>query len=240
MESREVSEHIEHAEHAGQKKIGLAMAVTAVLLAIVTMLGHRTHSEELVLQNQATDQWGYYQAKNNRGRMHADHAKLAALAGGEKGAKLAEELSAESERQRKGGEEEQKKARELEADRDAASRRSDFYDVAEVLLEVSIVLCSISLLAGGPLFFRLSFISTAIGVGLAASITPGVPISKMNFTDRGDAASADRRRCRSCCRRSCCRQSGGAVTAACLPCRQSCGGSRWPPAAPLRRQIPRW
>ena len=39
------------------------MAVLAVLVATVSLLGHRTHTEEIILQNQVTDQWAYYQAK---------------------------------------------------------------------------------------------------------------------------------------------------------------------------------
>ncbi len=42
------------------------MAVLAVLVATVSLLGHRTHTEEIILQNRVTDQWGYYQAKNIR------------------------------------------------------------------------------------------------------------------------------------------------------------------------------
>ncbi len=38
--------------------------------------------------------------------------------------------------------------------------------MAALTLEVSIVLCSIALLNGMKLFWRLSFVSTAAGVGL--------------------------------------------------------------------------
>ena len=33
------------------------MAVLAVLVATVSLLGHRTHTEEIILQNQVTDKW---------------------------------------------------------------------------------------------------------------------------------------------------------------------------------------
>ena len=42
------------------------MAILAVLVATVTLLGHRAHTEEILLQTKATDQWNYYQAKNMR------------------------------------------------------------------------------------------------------------------------------------------------------------------------------
>jgi hypothetical protein len=42
------------------------MSVVAVLVAVVTVLGHRTHTEAILDQNKATDQWNYYQAHKIR------------------------------------------------------------------------------------------------------------------------------------------------------------------------------
>ena len=39
------------------------MAVLAVLVATVALLGHRTHIEQVIAQSKASDQWAYYQAK---------------------------------------------------------------------------------------------------------------------------------------------------------------------------------
>ena len=64
-EIHELHEHAEHArEHPDLAPITLTMAVLAVLVATVSLLGHRTHTEEIILQNKVTDQWSYYQAKN--------------------------------------------------------------------------------------------------------------------------------------------------------------------------------
>jgi hypothetical protein len=56
----------------------------------------------------------------------------------------------------------------LDAEMKVTQRRADRYDAAELFLEISIVLCSIALLAAAKLYWRLSFITTAIGVGVAA------------------------------------------------------------------------
>jgi hypothetical protein len=61
----------------------------------------------------------------------------------------------------------QDSAKEMEHERDLVERRADFYDSAELFLEISIVLCSIALLAEMKLFWKLSFITTLIGVGVA-------------------------------------------------------------------------
>src|SRR5579871_2290201 len=66
-ELQELQEHAEHAQHdRSLAPVSLTMAVLAVLVATVSLLGHRSHTEEVILQNKATDQWAYYQAKNIR------------------------------------------------------------------------------------------------------------------------------------------------------------------------------
>ena len=46
--------------------VSLTIAILAVFVAVVSLLGHRAHTEEILMQTRATDQWGYYQAKNMR------------------------------------------------------------------------------------------------------------------------------------------------------------------------------
>src|SRR5437588_2002021 len=52
----ELKEGAEHAHQSGEKKLGLTMAIVAVLLAIATLLGHRAHTEEVVLQGERNTQ----------------------------------------------------------------------------------------------------------------------------------------------------------------------------------------
>ena len=66
-ELSELQEHAEEGrEHPSLAPITVTMAILAVCVAVVSLLGHRAHTEELLLQNRATDQWAYYQAKNIR------------------------------------------------------------------------------------------------------------------------------------------------------------------------------
>src|SRR5215831_20744584 len=66
----EMQELQEHAEHGAHEKtlapVTITMAILAVLVAAVSLLGHRAHTEELLHQTKATDQWAYYQAKDIR------------------------------------------------------------------------------------------------------------------------------------------------------------------------------
>src|ERR1019366_10806558 len=66
-ELQELQEHAEHAQHhPNLAPVSLTMAVVAVFVAVVSLLGHRAHTEEVVLQAKSSDQWAYFQAKNIR------------------------------------------------------------------------------------------------------------------------------------------------------------------------------
>jgi len=64
----ELKEHAEHGSENSLAAVTLTMAILAVLVASVTLLGHRAHTEEVLLQSRAADQWAYYQAKEIRRR----------------------------------------------------------------------------------------------------------------------------------------------------------------------------
>src|ERR1700690_3343966 len=95
----------EHAEKAREDKslaaVSLTMAVLAVFVAVVSLLGHRAHTEEVVLQAKSSDQWAYYQAKNIREHEDELFADFAAVAGASDAgamAKFKEKAAQEGER----------------------------------------------------------------------------------------------------------------------------------------------
>lgn len=170
MEMHEVKELREVASEASSredKRIGLTMATVAVLLAVSTMLGHRTHTESVLLQTRATDQWAFYQAKNVRAHMYEANSQMAAALGPQ-GAQPSEDFRARGEKQRADAEKIRADAEKLEAETQATERKAAHYDLSEIFFEIAIVLCSISLLAGESAYWRLSFISTVIGIVIAA------------------------------------------------------------------------
>ncbi len=62
----------------------------------------------------------------------------------------------------------QEKAKEEQKEVKVLEQKADHYDASELFLEISIVLCSIALLAGSKLYWKLSFVSTAFGIVVAA------------------------------------------------------------------------
>ena len=80
-------EEAEHAAHLAQdpfdKRIAMSMVVIAAILAMVKVLGHRTHNDTLayriesgVHHTQESDQWNFFQAKKMREVLARQDAKL--------------------------------------------------------------------------------------------------------------------------------------------------------------------
>ena len=143
------------------------MALFAACLAVVTLMGHRLHTEEVVLQTQTADGWAYYQAKNIRSQMYAADAKLAELQGAQ-GTKLAAAWVEKADQEKHQADDIRHSTEELERETQSAARRATMFDAAEVFVEIAIVLCSVSLLTSASMFWRVSFVSTSVGLILAA------------------------------------------------------------------------
>jgi Domain of unknown function (DUF4337) len=152
--------------------VTITMALLAVFVAAVSLLGHRTHTEEIILQNQVTDQWAYYQAKNIRrhtDELFADLTTVITTKDEEGMGKLREKYSAEAERYRDEQKELDAKARELEQEKERARRKADRFDLGEVFLEVALVITSITLLSGRRFFWYLGLLLAVGGVVVASS-----------------------------------------------------------------------
>ena len=172
-ELHELHEHAEHArEHPDLAPVTLTMAVLAVLVATVSLLGHRTHTEEVILQNKVTDQWAYYQAKNIRrhnDELFADLTTIVASKDAEAAAKLHEKYRAEADRYKDDQKELDAKTHELEKDADHTRSKADRFDLGEVFLEIALVITSITLLSGRRVFWHLGLLMATAGIVIAAS-----------------------------------------------------------------------
>jgi hypothetical protein len=170
-ESVELPEsHHGHGDNPFVVPVSVTISILAVLVAAVTLLGHRAHTEELLLQSQATDQWAYYQAKNIRFHEVQSIADLlGALApqNKEKAEVLREKYAKEVGRYDGDKEDISQKARELEKERDLVGRRADRFDGGEALLEIGLVICSITLLTKRRAFWFGGMLIGLAGVGLA-------------------------------------------------------------------------
>lgn len=167
-ELQELREHAEHARHdPAIAPLSLTMAILAVLVAVVALLGHRAHTEEILLQARASDQWAYFQAKNIRRHTDEIFSELTTLATSNDAAalgRLRDKYKMEADRYKDEQGEIQDEARRLEQEVVRERRRADRFDLGEVFLEIALVVTSITLLSGRRGFWYLGLLLAATGV----------------------------------------------------------------------------
>ena len=177
MEPTEIQEFSNQLKEAGEKgesltKISLAISILAVLVAMVTVLGHRSHTEAVLAQARAGDQWNEYQAKKIRADQAAIAMDLLSLQPASDPAAVSRKMTdyrTHQEKWRIELAEEQQKAREFEAEVTHAEGQASRYDLGEALLQISVVLCSITLFTRRRLYFFLGLSIGAAGLVIAAS-----------------------------------------------------------------------
>jgi Domain of unknown function (DUF4337) len=166
----------EAVEEARERKhlapVSLTMAVVAVLIATVSLLGHRAHTEEILLQNKATDQWAYYQAKNmRRNNLEALDDVLSAQANikADRAAEVDKRFRADIDKYRDQQKDIQNEARGLEAEVGLVGRRADRFDLGEVFLEIALVVTSITLLTDKRSYWYFGCVLAVVGIVAASS-----------------------------------------------------------------------
>jgi Domain of unknown function (DUF4337) len=171
MEADEVNEFAKQMKESGEeggeslRKISLAISVLAVLVAMVTVLGHRTHTEAVLEQSRAGDQWNEYQAKKIRMdnlQVTVDLLSTEPTTNQAVTNEKTAEYKAHIEKWKADLAEEQDKAHEFEASVQIAERRASRFDLGEALLQIGVVLCSITLFTRNHAYFLLGL---ALGVG---------------------------------------------------------------------------
>jgi hypothetical protein len=160
----EAHEHAEHAKHAAHsnKKIALAIAIMALLLALSETLGKSANTEAINLNIKASDTWNFFQAKTIRQtaiRTAAEGTTLQlphAATDDIKGA-MTKQIDAwkatvaryESDpKERDGRKELREQAEALEHTRDTALARYHSYELGSAAFQIGIVLCSAAVITG--------------------------------------------------------------------------------------------
>jgi hypothetical protein len=121
----------------------------------------------LLLQAQATDQWAYYQAKNIRlheMQVMVDQLGVFAVQDKEKTELLREKYQKEVERYGNDKDSISEKAKEQERERDLLRARADRFDAGEGILEIALVICSLTLLTDKKFFWYVAMLIGAVGI----------------------------------------------------------------------------
>jgi hypothetical protein len=161
-------------------KVGaLTVAAFAVLLAVTSLGGSNAGKEVLLNQQQASNQWAYYQAKAIRENMYRLDRMRLEMDLAERGPSMSQEAKSLAmkflqectvregryETEKMGIE---KAAKENEAVRDLNMKSDPYFDYGETLLQIAIVIASVAMLAGSWWFLGTSVIVAAAGAFLSA------------------------------------------------------------------------
>lgn len=186
-------EHVEHAMHASHEAAGgnkfistvaMTIAVLAVVAATVGSLETLESSgaisaknEAVLLQNKATDNWNFYQAKSLKKNMY-DIAAASAADGPVK-----EDFKGKAKRYDEEGADIQKEAKKLEEESvsknvegDKHEHRHHVLTAAVTLLHVGIALATISIVTGGKRWPWAVSLALALG-GLVATAWAYLPMA---------------------------------------------------------------
>lgn len=164
-EMQEFSKEMQEAGEASMKRVSLIIGVLAVLVAMVTVLSHREHTEAVLFQARASDQWSEYQGRRIRQAELGLAADMLSLQPGISPAVLQPKLNeykARQERARQELEDDTTEAKKLEAEVRIAERRAARFDLGEALLQIAVVLASITLLTRRWLYVLFAL---ALGIG---------------------------------------------------------------------------
>lgn len=156
-----------------EKRVALTIAILAVVLSFIGNLGDNAKTEAILKTNEATNKWGYFQAKSIKGQLSKLEADIISNLGGatlpDKSKELLEKLKADSERYDTENAEIKTEAEHLVTEAKHESEVNELCDKASLFLQIGVVICSVSILSGWkPFWFigiGLGIVGIAFGVG---------------------------------------------------------------------------
>jgi hypothetical protein len=157
------------------RRVALTTAIYAVVLAIASLGGNNATKEMLLAQQQASDLWAFYQAKAIREHQYRAQKQRLEVDLAERGSAMKPEgrkkfealmtnFAEEEKRYNAEKKEIEKDAKKLEHERDVNRTKDPYFDFGEALLQIAIVMSSISILSTSRSTFIFSLLLAVIGV----------------------------------------------------------------------------
>ena len=152
-----------------EKRAAVTIAILAVALAVVGNKGDNAKTDAIIKTNEASNQWGYYQAKGIKGGIaSAEQELLTVLVPSQTAAadvaKITERLKSDAERYKTEQVEIKANAEKAEKEAEQGSQINDRCDQGSLALQIAIVIASVSILARSQAFWIASIVLGLIGV----------------------------------------------------------------------------
>jgi hypothetical protein len=170
----ELEIHHEGGEHAPDpmgRRVGILASILAVLLAIVTIASHRTHTAAIMHKSSSNDAWAHYQAV--RVKYHSielgENLERTLGNNSEAVSKMLADYAEQKKKYDAQGKEIQDEAETKDHQAETDEERALRYDIGEGLLEIGLVLSSLYFIARRNMFPLMGAIAGIAGVAIAAS-----------------------------------------------------------------------
>ncbi len=169
MEAHEVREFLEGQEKAAENHmyaVSFSISVLAVLVALVTVESHRAHTSAVLDQARASDTWELYQAKKIRQTSISSTSDLMTVLAPSNPVALAKlnEYRSHTAKWDEDLKQSEEKARGFEEKVEAAEHRAGRFDAGEALLQIAVVLASITLLTRQRIYWLVALLVGGMGL----------------------------------------------------------------------------
>jgi hypothetical protein len=166
-EIQEFSKQMKEAGEASLTRISLAISILAVLVAMVTVLSHRSHTEAVLLQSRANDSWEEYQSRKLRTenlQVTVDLLTLQPVSDAAAAKKKIDDYNAKIAKWNGQLSDDLNKAKGLESEVETAEARAAKFDLGEALLQIAVVLSSITLFTRKNAYYFFGLAVGAAGI----------------------------------------------------------------------------
>jgi hypothetical protein len=171
MAELEIHHESEHAIDPTGQRVGVLAAVLAVLLAIVTIASHRTHTAAIIHKANANDAWQHYQSTRVKYHNLELGENLLAVIGAKNDAadKMLTDYKGQKKKYEKQQDEISAEAQKAQEEAEGDERRALRYDLGEGLLEIALVLSSLFFISRKKMFPAMGVIAGLAGIVIAAT-----------------------------------------------------------------------
>lgn len=171
MAELEIHHEESHTPDPSGKRIGILAAIFGVLLAIVTIASHRTHTAAIMHQSQSNDAWSHYQSTRVKSHnLELGENLLSVLdAHNAPAEKMRADYAAQKKKYETEAKEIQASAQQLGEEAESDESRALRYDIGEGLLEIGLVLTSLYFISRKMMFPALGATAAALGTIVAVT-----------------------------------------------------------------------
>ena len=164
---------IPEAKDPFDKRVALTIAILAICLSFIANLGDNAKTSSILKTSEASDQWNFFQAKSTKALLAAMHGDLMMRLSSEErfedSRNRAVQLGKDAQRYDVEKADVKKQAESLTAQAKVFSSINDRCDQAALLLQIAVIVCSVSILGQSHKFWWLGMILGVAGIVVGAT-----------------------------------------------------------------------